>query len=48
MSAVKLIKKEFKNNEYLYKVISNQGTLRIPLMCLCEYGGLTALFKMKA
>lgn len=42
-----MIKKEFKYLKYLYKIIKNEGRIRVPYCCLCEYGGIVALFKIK-
>jgi hypothetical protein len=47
-TAIKLIKKEFRSYQYLFKIIANRGSVRVPLSCLCEYGGLTALFRVSA
>ena len=39
---------EFRFFKYMHKIIENRGIIRVPLTCLCEYGGLMAFFKAKA
>jgi|JI9StandDraft_2_1071091.scaffolds.fasta_scaffold354848_2 hypothetical protein len=43
--SVRAIKNEWRNYNYILTATRNQGVIRVPLACIVEYKGFTALAK---